>query len=38
MNMEKFQRLIQFANEPAIREDTITYLAEHLGKFLKPGE
>lgn len=38
MNMENFQRLIQFANEPAIREDTITYLAEHLGKFLKPGE
>lgn len=38
MNMENFQRLIQFANEPAIRENTITYLAEHLGKFLRPGE
>ena len=38
MNMENFERLVQIASEPALREDTITYLAEHLGKFLKPGE
>jgi len=38
MNMENFGRLVQFANEPAIREDTIAYLAEHMGKFLKPRE
>ena len=38
MNMRNFERLVQFANEPALRESTIAYLAEHLGKFLKPGE
>lgn len=38
MNMENFVRLVQIANEPALRDDTIAYLAEHLGKFLKPGE
>ena len=38
MNMRNFERLVQFANEPALRENTIAYLAEHLGKFLKPGE
>lgn len=38
MNMENFERLVQIANEPVLREDTIAYLAEHLGKFLKPRE
>lgn len=38
MNMENFERLVQIANEPALQEDTIAYLAEHLGKFLKPRE
>ena len=38
MNMQNFERLVQIANEPTLRENTIAYLAEHLGKFLKPGE
>ncbi len=38
MNMENFQRLVQISQEPALQEKTIAYLAEHLGKFLKPGE
>lgn len=38
MNAKHFERLVQISNEPEIREKTIEYLAEHLGKFLKPGE
>lgn len=38
MNAKLFERLIQISNEPAVQEKTIEYLAEHLGKFLKPGE
>ncbi len=36
--MVNFRRLAEISNEPALRENTIAYLAEHLGKFLKPGE
>lgn len=38
MNRESFEKLVQISNEPEIREATIQYLAEHLGKFLKPRE
>lgn len=38
MNMDSFDRLIQISNEPELREKTIAYLAEHLGKFLRPRE
>lgn len=38
MNMKNFERMVHFANEPTLREHTIAYLAEHLGKFLKAGE
>ena len=38
MNMEQFRRLVDICNGPEMREKTIEYLAEHLGKFLKPGE
>lgn len=38
MNAKHFERLVQISNEPEIREKSIEYLAEHLGKFLKPGE
>lgn len=38
MAWEKYQKLVQLCTEPAFREKTIEYLAEHLGKFLKPRE
>lgn len=38
MNLENFERLVQISNEPELREKTIQYLAEHMGKFLKPRE
>lgn len=38
MDREKYQKLVQLCTEPAFREATIDYLAEHLGKFLKPRE
>lgn len=38
MDQEKFQKLVQISNAPEFREKTIAYLAEHLGKFLKPRE
>lgn len=38
MNAKHFERLVQISSEPEIQEKTIEYLAEHLGKFLKPGE
>ena len=38
MNAKHFERLVQISNGPEIREKSIEYLAEHLGKFLKSGE
>ncbi len=38
MNVENFNRLVQISNSPELREKTIAYLAEHLGKFLRPRE
>ena len=38
MNQENFRKLVQISNAPELREKTIAYLAEHLGKFLKPRE
>lgn len=38
MNREMYWKLVETCKEPAFQEDTIEYLAEHLGKFLKPQE
>ena len=38
MEREMYQKLAELCMEPAFREKTIEYLAEHLGKFLKPRE
>ena len=38
MDREQYQKLVQLCAEPDFREKTIEYLAEHLGKFLKPQE
>ena len=38
MNQEQFRKLVQISNAPELREKSIAYLAEHLGKFLKPRE
>ena len=38
MNQGNLSRLVQSSNTPELREQTIAYLAEHLGKFLKPQE
>lgn len=38
MNRDKFRKLVEFSMQPEIQEKTIAYLAEHLGKFLKPQE
>ncbi len=36
--MDSFAQLVRISNEPELREKTIAYLAEHLGKFLRPRE
>lgn len=33
-----YRKLLKLCNEPEFREHTIEYLAEHLGKFLRPRE
>ena len=38
MDREMYRNLVELCNEPAFRERTIEYLAEHLGKFLRPRE
>lgn len=38
MSLKSYEKLVQISNEPQLREATIVYLAEHLGKFLKPRE
>lgn len=38
MNRDSFAQLMRISNEPDMREKTIAYLAEHLGKFLRPQE
>lgn len=38
MDREMYRNLVELCNEPAFREQTIEYLAEHLGKFLRPRE
>ena len=38
MDREMYQKLVELCNEPEFREQTIEYLAEHLGKFLRPWE
>lgn len=38
MDRDMYRRLVKISMEPAMQEKTIAYLAEHLGKFLKPQE
>lgn len=38
MHSDMYRKLVELSMEPEIRENTIQYLAEHLGKFLKPRE
>ena len=38
MNLDSLDRLIAISQNPELQEKTIEYLAEHLGKFLKPQE
>ena len=38
MDREMYKKLVELCSEPEFREQTITYLAEHLGKFLRPRE
>ena len=38
MDREKYRELERLCMEPSFREATIEYLAEHLGKFLRPRE
>lgn len=38
MYSDMYRKLVEMSMEPAIQEKTIAYLAEHLGKFLKPRE
>ena len=38
MDREMYRKLVELCNEPEFREQTIEYLAEHLGKFLRPRE
>ena len=38
MSQEMYRKLVEICNEPDFRESTIEYLAEHLGKFLRPRE
>lgn len=38
MSSEMHRKLIDFSLDPEVQEKTIEYLAEHLGKFLKPRE
>ena len=38
MDREMYRKLTELCNEPEFRERTIEYLAEHLGKFLRPRE
>ena len=38
MDREMYRKLVELCNEPAFREQTIEYLAEHLGKFLRSRE
>ena len=38
MDRDMYGKLVELCNAPDYREKTIAYLAEHLGKFLKPRE
>lgn len=38
MDREMYRKLVELCKEPEFREKTIEYLAEHLGKFLRPRE
>lgn len=38
MNSEMYRKLLEFSMRPEVQEQTIEYLAEHLGNFLKPRE
>jgi hypothetical protein len=38
MRKSTVEQFVQISNEPKLLENTIEYLAEHLGKFLKPQE
>ncbi len=38
MDREMYRKLVELCNQTEFRERTIEYLAEHLGKFLRPRE
>lgn len=38
MDLETYRQLVKLSMEPQNQEQTIVYLSEHLGKFLKPRE
>lgn len=38
MELEMYRKLVELCNQSEFREQTIEYLAEHLGKFLRPRE
>ena len=38
MDREMYRKLVQWSMDPQQQERSIVYLAEHMGKFLKPGE
>ena len=38
MYSDMYKKLVEFSMKPEVQEKTIQYLAEHLGKFLRPQE
>lgn len=38
MDSEMYRKLVAYSKKPEVQEQTIEYLAEHLGNFLKPRE